>query len=191
VLSNGVLAEAFGRISMVVHSVLEHASTEVLTYRVDPEANTAAWLVWHLTRVQDGHIAELMGQEHVWTTGGWVDRFNLPFDCNATGYGQHAQDVAAVRAGAELLAGYYEAVHARTLAYLETIEDSDLDRIVDESWDPPVTLAVRLVSILSDDLQHAGQASYVRGLAQRADSEALANRQTHVNQMPEPEGEPR
>lgn len=45
---------------------------------------------------------------------------------------------------------------------------ADLARIVDTSWDPPVTLAVRLISILSDDLQHAGQTSYVRGLAIRA-----------------------
>ena len=38
------------------------------------------------------------------------------------------------------------------------------DRVVDRTWDPPVTLGVRLVSILDDDTQHAGQAAYVRGL---------------------------
>jgi hypothetical protein len=73
-----------------------------------------------------------------------------------------------VRAGADLLGDYYDAVHARTIDYLHTLTEADLPRIVDTSWDPPVTLAVRLVSILSDDLQHAGQASYLRGLAARA-----------------------
>ena len=67
-----------------------------------------------------------------------------------------------------LLAGYYDAVHTRTIDYLHTLTEADFARIVDMSWNPPVTLAVRLVSILSDDLQHAGQASYVRGLAKRA-----------------------
>jgi Protein of unknown function (DUF664). len=167
-MSSEILTEAFDRISGVVHSALTGASVEVLTFRVDPGANSMAWLIWHLTRVQDGHVADLLGAEQVWTAGGWVDRFNLPFDPEATGYRQSAGDVAAVRAGAELLAGYYDAVHTRTIDYLGTLTEPDFARIVDTSWDPPVTLAVRLVSILSDDLQHAGQASYVRGLAMRA-----------------------
>jgi hypothetical protein len=166
-LSNEVLAEAFNRVSNVVHSALKDASIQVLTFRADAQANTIAWLVWHLTRVQDGHIAELVGEEHVWATGGWADRFDLPFDPEATGYGQAADEVAGVRADAELLGLYYDAVHARTIAYLQTLNEAALDTIVDASWNPPVTLAVRLVSILSDDLQHAGQAAYVRGLATR------------------------
>jgi len=160
-LSTELLVEAFGRIRGVVHSALKDASIEVLTFRADPEANTIAWLVWHLTRVQDDHIADLMA-------GGWVDRFKLPFEPSATGYSQSAADVAAVRPDPELLEGYYEAVHARTIDYLGTLTEPDFARIVDTSWDPPVTLAVRLVSILSDDLQHAGQASLLRGTATRS-----------------------
>jgi hypothetical protein len=69
---------------------------------------------------------------------------------------------------AELLAGYYDDVHATSTAYLRERTDDDLDRVVDERWDPPVTLAVRLVSVLADDLQHAGQAAYLKGLLERA-----------------------
>jgi hypothetical protein len=127
-----------------------------------------AWLIWHLTRVQDDHIADLLDQEQLWTAEGWAARFDLPFDTAATGYGQGEGDVAAVRCGADLLGGYHDAVHLRTLTYLSTVTEGDLSRVVDTSWDPPVTLAVRLISILADDLQHAGQASYVRGLALRA-----------------------
>jgi hypothetical protein len=104
----------------------------------------------------------------VWTAGGWFDRFELPFDREATGFRQSAGEVGAVHVNAELLAGYYDAVHARTIDYLHTLTEADFAKIVDTRWDPPVTLGVRLVSILSDDLQHAGQASYVRGLAMRA-----------------------
>jgi len=167
-MSTELLSEAFSRISAVVHSALRDADVQVLTFRADPRANTMAWLIWHLARVQDDHVSELLDEEQVWTSGGWVDRFDLPFDAEATGYGQSAGDVAAVRADAGLLAGYYDAVHARTIDYLQTLTEADFARIVDTRWDPPVTLAVRLVSILSDDLQHAGQASYVRGLADRA-----------------------
>jgi hypothetical protein len=167
-LSTELLTEAFGRIREIVHCALEDASVEVLTFRADPEANTIAWLVWHLTRVQDDHIADLAGGEQVWNAGGWFDRFDLPFDPGDTGYGQNAADAADVRTDAGLLAGYYDAVHTRTIDYLRTLTEADFARIVDTSWTPAVTLAVRLVSILSDDLQHAGQASYVRGLAERA-----------------------
>ena len=167
-LSIELLEEAFGRIRGAVHSALKDAGAEVLTFRSGPEANTIAWLVWHLTRVQDDHIADLMGEQQVWTAGGWVDRLDLPFDASATGYGQSAAEVGAVSTESELLEGYYDAVHDRTIGYLRTLTEADFARIVDTSWNPPVTLAVRLVSILSDDLQHAGQASFVRGLAKRA-----------------------
>jgi hypothetical protein len=73
--------------------------------------------------------------------------------------------VAAVRPDApEVLLEYLDAVDRRTRAFLETLTPTDLDRIVDRRWDPPVTLGVRLVSIADDGLQHLGQAAYVRGL---------------------------
>ncbi len=55
-------------------------------------------------------------------------------------------------------------MHARTAEFVAGLSAADLDRVVDESWDPPVTLGVRLVSVVDDDAQHAGQAAYVRGL---------------------------
>ena len=48
------------------------------------------------------------------------------------------------------------------------LTDADLPRVVDERWDPPVTLGVRLVSVISDCLQHAGQAAFVRGILLRS-----------------------
>ncbi|GAA0596477.1 hypothetical protein GCM10010394_27550 [Streptomyces crystallinus] len=75
--------------------------------------------------------------------------------------------MASVSASAEQLAGYHEAVHAQTAGYLAGLDGKALARVVDTSWDPPVTLAVRLVSVVSDSLQHAGQAAYVRGVLSR------------------------
>lgn len=162
-----VLMDGFERVRDLVHSVVDGLDEDGLTYRIDPEANTIGWLVWHLTRVQDDHIAGVADSEQVWTADGWYDRFALPFEPAAHGYGHSAADVGAVRASAELLAGYHDAVYARTAEYLASLGPADLDRVVDENWDPPVTLAVRLVSILSDDLQHVGQAALIRGSAER------------------------
>lgn len=159
-----VLADAFGRIRGVIHDVVDGLSPDVLSARVEPGANTIAWLVWHLARVQDDHVAEVAGTEQVWLAEGWVRRFNLPFEDRATGYGQGSEDVGAVRVSSgDLLTGYYDAVHDATIRFVGGLADADFDRVVDESWDPPVTLGARLVSVLSDDLQHAGQAALLAG----------------------------
>lgn len=163
----GVLIDAYDRIKETVHTTLDGLNREALTYRIDPEANTIAWLVWHLARVQDDHVAGVAGSEQVYTADGWNARFALPFDDDAIGYGQSTEDMGKVDVDAELLAGYVDAVHARTVEYLDTLTAEDLDRVIDENWDPPVTLAVRLVSVVSDDLQHIGQAAFIRGVVER------------------------
>ena len=163
-----LLVDAFDRIRGVVQRVVDGLSPEQLAFRVDPDANSIAWLVWHLTRIQDDHLADAFEAEQVWTSQGWVERFGLPFDPRDTGYGHQAGEVAAVQVDAgELLAGYHDAVHEQSIRYLRQLTDGDLARIVDRSWDPPVSLGVRLVSVIADDLQHAGQAAFVRGLLQR------------------------
>jgi uncharacterized damage-inducible protein DinB len=165
--SKDVLIDGFGRVRDVVHGAVEGLSPDQLTFRIDAEANTIAWLVWHLTRVQDDHVSEVAEVEQVWTAESWVDRLGLPFDRTDTGYGHARGDVGVVRADASLLLGYYDAVHAHTAEYLSKLTDADLDRVVDRRWDPPVTLGVRLVSVIADDLQHAGQAAFVRGVVLR------------------------
>jgi uncharacterized damage-inducible protein DinB len=163
-----LLQEAFGRIGPRVASAVEGLGPDDLAWRPDAGANSIAWLAWHLTRVQDDHIAEVADREQVWTSQGFARRFDLPFDDSAIGYGQSSDEVGQVRVESpQLLTEYLDAVLAATQDYLGGVSADDLDRVVDDRWDPPVTLAVRLVSVLNDDLEHAGQASYVRGLLDR------------------------
>ena len=160
-----VFTEAHGRLPDLVRSAVDGLTPEQLRRAPAAGANTAGWLVWHLTRVQDSHIAELLGAEQVYVTGDWAPRFGLKPSPSDTGYGHTAAQVAAVAPeSSAVLIDYYQAVHERTASYLAGLSDADLDEVVDEAWDPPVTLAVRLVSIIDDDVQHAGQAAYVRGL---------------------------
>jgi uncharacterized damage-inducible protein DinB len=159
-----LLTDAFQRILDTATAAVDDLTDDQLVARPGRDANSIAWLVWHLARVQDDHVADVAGTEQVWTAQDFVSRFDLPFDASAIGYGMSSEDVGHVRASAGLLADYLQAVHEATLAYLAALQPADLDRVVDERWDPPVTLGVRLVSVVSDDLQHAGQAAYVRGL---------------------------
>ena len=122
--------------------------------------------MWHLTRVQDHHVAELLGRgaDLGHRNRGRPASGSTPIPTTRA-TGTRRPTSATVRPdGPDALIGYYDAVAARTSAFLATLSPADLDRIVDERWDPPVTLGVRLVSIADDDIQHAGQAAYVRGL---------------------------
>ena len=165
--SSELLADAFGRIGGMVHGALEGLSADELSFRVDEGSNPIAWLIWHLARIQDDHVAEVAGTEQVWTSAGWAERFGLPLPVSDTGYGHRAEQVATVIADAPTLLGYYDAVEQVTLRYVRGLSDEDLDRIVDERWSPPVTLGVRLVSVIGDDVAHAAQAAYVRGIVER------------------------
>ncbi|MEJ3745921.1 DinB family protein [Actinomycetes bacterium KLBMP 9797] len=160
-----VLTEAFDRLPELVRSAVKGLSAEQLRWAPAPDANPVGWLVWHLTRVEDSHIAEILESDQVWVADGWAGRFGLEPDPANTGYGHAAAQVAAVRPeSAAALVEYHGAVAARTRALLRGLTDRDFDRIVDENWDPPVTLGVRLISVVNDETQHVGQAAYVRGL---------------------------
>jgi hypothetical protein len=162
-----LLTDSLDRVRESVHTVLDGLGPDDLAHRPTRDANPIGWLVWHLTRVQDDHVAEVAGTEQVWFADGFADRFHLPYDSRAIGYGQTSEEVGELRAEAGMLADYYDAVHSVTIGYLAGLGPEDLDRVVDERWDPPVTLGVRLVSVLNDDTQHVGQAAYVRGLLGR------------------------
>ncbi|QIX25898.1 DUF664 domain-containing protein [Nocardioides sp. JQ2195] len=159
-----LLIDGFGRSLEGGTAALEGLTEQQLTHRPGPEANSIAWLLWHLTRVQDDHVADVAELEQVWTAQGFVERFALPFPPDDTGYGHSSEQVGAVRADAGLLAAYLAAVHEQTVGYVAGLGDADLDRVVDTRWDPAVTLGVRLVSVVDDCAQHVGQAAYVRGL---------------------------
>lgn len=163
----GILAEAFGRIGAMVHGAVEGLSDAQLAAQLDERANSIAWLVWHLTRIEDDHVAGVAGSEQLWLGEGWFERCGLPFERDDTGYGHRAEQVAAVHLGATYLLGYFDAVDSFTRRYVRQLTDDDLDRVVDRRWDPPVTLGVRLVSVINDAVAHAGQAAFVRGILER------------------------
>lgn len=159
-----LLIESLDRVLESGRAVVDGLTADQLAERPAPDANSVAWLVWHLARVQDDHVADVAGIEQVWTAQGYAGRFALPFDDGDIGYGHTSEQVGRVRADADLLAAYLAAVHAQSVGFLRGVGEADLDRVVDERWDPPVTLGVRLVSVVNDDTQHVGQAAYVRGL---------------------------
>jgi hypothetical protein len=154
-----LISDGLGRVREMFESTLDGLTAEQLTYRPDPQANSIAWLAWHLTRVEDDHVSDLAGETQAWLADGWHARFDRPAD---------EDDVGAVRpSSAQVLLDYHLAVYNRSLTYLQGLQCSDMDRELDEPYDPPVTVGVRLVSVVNDCTQHVGQMAYVRGLLER------------------------
>jgi Protein of unknown function (DUF664) len=171
--ATAVLLESFGRTPELVATALDGMSDQDLTRRVDPSANTLAWLVWHTARMQDGQITmaeRVLGHDdaaQVWTAQGYAERFDLDVGDREVGYGMTSDQVAGIVAPADLLTEYHQAVNDHTVAFLKRLDEADYERVVDRHWDPPVTLMSRLVSIEQDAVQHLGQAAYVRGVLRR------------------------
>lgn len=160
-----LLRDSFTRLIEHVENLTDGLTDELAIYRPTATANSIAWLVWHSARGQDAQLSDIAGTEQVWFRDDWADRFGLDLPRDSTGYGHTAEEVGKVRAPADLLAGYYDAVHTATLEYVASITPDELARVIDQCWTPPVTAGARLVSIIDDCAQHLGQAAYVRGIA--------------------------
>src|ERR1700754_2321385 len=160
-----LLRDAFTRLIEHVDDLTDGLTDELAFFRPTAGANSIAWLIWHSARQQDLQLCGIAGVEQVWTRDGWNDRLGLDLGGNDHGYGHNPDDVAKVRVPADLLAGYYHAVHKVTLEYIASVTTEELNRVVDTNWNPPVTASVRLVSIIDDSAQHLGQAAYIRGIA--------------------------
>jgi uncharacterized damage-inducible protein DinB len=160
-----LVIDGLGRVEEDLGRTLGGLTGEQLVFRPHEQANSIGWLAWHLTRVQDDHVSELAGAPQAWVADGWHARFGRPADTADTGFGHGPDQVASIRPdGPQLLIEYYAAVHRRTLEYLRSVTCDEMDRVIDTNWDPPVTVGVRLISVVNDCTQHVGQMAYIRGL---------------------------
>jgi hypothetical protein len=161
-----LLIDGYERTLGVLESALRGMTPDDLNQQPKSDCNSMGWLAWHLTRVQDDHVADLMGEEQLWTSQGWHARFNRPPQTGDIGFGHSPQQVAAFKSpDAETFLDYHRSVLERTKGYIRSLSADSLDRELDEPWYQPLpTVGVRLISVLADSLQHAGQVAYVRGL---------------------------
>ena len=164
--SNDLLVEAYSHINRIVHQATDDLTQDQLAYQPELGSNSIAWLVWHLTRIQDSHLRNVVQLEEAWLTEEWSDRFGMS-GSTGIGFGDGPDEVAAIKPPRAILLGYHDRVAGRVLHYLPTADANELDRIVDTNYDPHVKAGIRLMSVVQDNTQHAGQARYIRGMIER------------------------
>lgn len=159
-----VLRDAASRPIDSVAQVLDGLSPDALRALPGGSQNSIAWLVWHAARQADVQLAALTGDDEVWAAG-WAGRLGVERGVGDFGFGDTPEDVAALRVrDADALRAYLVATMDAVSAYVASLTEPDLDAVVDDSYEPPVTRGVRLVSIIEDAAVHLGQAAYARGL---------------------------
>jgi hypothetical protein len=165
--SHEIISAGYGSVLEALERALDGLTKEDLSWQPRPDCNSIGWLVWHLTRVQDGFIASLMDEEQLWINGGWHAKFGRPPDANDVGFGHTPEDVAKFKSpDTKMLLDYHRAVLERSRRYFATLSAADLDRKLTEPPFLPPTVGLRIMMMLSDGLQHAGQVAYIRGLRQ-------------------------
>ena len=160
----GVLLDAFTRVHDSLHRTLADLTEAELITEPHPPIG---WLAWRLTRIMDSNVSRLAGREQLWIGEGWAARFGMPPE--PADFGRAAthtrEQVRAFRASAELLLLYHDATYERMTTYLGTLTATDLARVLDEpQYQPLPTVAVRLVSVLENAMNNAGQIGYLKGL---------------------------
>ena len=183
-----LIIDGYERVLEILDRTLYGLTQDDLNWRPQPGSNSIGWLAWHISREQDYNISRLIRVEQLWIINRWYVRFNRAPNPLDTGYeklGHSSEDAADFRSpGTDILLGYYSDVLERSKSYIKTLLTSDLNQEASppawswerqrqvetsgsQSWYIPVpTVGMRLISILSECLQHAGQASYIRGLLQ-------------------------
>lgn len=161
-----LIIDGYGRVLQILERALTGLAPEDLNEQPHPDSNSIGWIAWHLARVQDRHFANLMGEEQLWIAAGWYARFNRPPDVDDTGARHTSEQVAAFKSpDVQTFLDYYRSVYDRTKRYIFGLSEADLDRQLDDPrYQPPLTVGGRLVNVISDNLQHAGQVAYLRGL---------------------------
>jgi hypothetical protein len=165
---NEMLAGAYGGILRTLQYTLEGLTQEDMNWQPKPDCNSIGWLAWHPIRFQDIQISDFTGQEQLWIKDKWYEKWGRKPDPRETGGAMKPEDLAKFKSpDAKTVLAYVTAVSERTQQYFKTLKKEDLDKVMEKvPFKPPPTVGMMLSIILSDGLQHAGQASYVRGMLQ-------------------------
>ena len=161
-IATDILIDGFTRVYDSLHRMLPDLSEAELAQEPHP---SMGWLAWRLSRVIDNNASRLAGKEQLWVAAGWGERFGMtPSSYDFGRSAAHSREqVHTFRASAELLLAYHEAVYARMKTYLSALSPEELARQIDiERYQPPPTVAVRLISVLENAMNNQGQISYLK-----------------------------
>ena len=140
----------------------EELTDEQLSYQPTADANSIAWLMWHLSRWRDMISATCAGVPQVWSRDGWAERFGLPEA--TTGLGDTPEQVASFKVERGLLFGYLDAAHAETVTRITQLTPAQFEQSIEYLPGTNRSAWEALAGMSGDSYQHAGQIACLRGM---------------------------
>ena len=145
-----------------IKQATEDLTDEQLYDQPEADANSIAWLMWHLSRWRDSLTAAITGEPQVWVSGGWAEQFGLAEA--GTGLGDTPEQVAAFRVERERLFGYVDAAHRAAIERVTHLTATRLEQPVEHPPGASRPAWQALAGMCGDSYQHAGQIAYLRGM---------------------------
>lgn len=162
-----LLRDLAQRAADTADTVLEGLDDQAAHTQPGGTQNSIAWLLWHAARQEDVQVAQLADEDQLWTSGDWASRLGVDRGADDFGFGDDAQAVGQLTVSdLSELSAYLHAVAERSAQYVDGLTDEQIAEVIDDSYDPPVTRGVRLVSTFEDASTHVGQAAYARTLVE-------------------------
>ena len=147
----------------ILKTVLSTLNNSELFWRPSLQSNNIIFLVWHMGLVEDNLTNKILcKKDRIWITDKYYEKF--PSLKNQTGFGFTLEELDNFpQMNIVWLMNYYDVVRKRTEQIIEKISQEDLSsnytfgqREVSGFW--------ILGRLITEESQHLGQISYIRGL---------------------------
>ena len=159
------ISECLAQVQLRLMGTCQGLTREQVLWRPAPYANNIGFILWHMTRAEDGLISRLGGaQPPLWAADGWHRKFNQPVDAPAPGDRMGLQ--ALPIPDPDILLGYSGVVGQQTRRFMQSLTAGRLEQAVDSSQ-PQRTVARSLRHMITHKNNHHGQIDYLRGLQEQ------------------------
>lgn len=160
---------------------VDSLSQEELMRQPQPGANHIAFILWHMVRAEDWFFHYLFQRvPQVWESEQWHEKLNLPDDPRVTGFGYTEEQVASFPSiQLRDLIAYSEAVRARTVDYLRSVNPARFDEIAKSRLFGEVSIGNLIGHLLIELAQHVGQIAYIREMVKDPGKVVLNNSHAH------------
>ncbi len=144
-------------------AALEGLTQPEFCWKPDPESNCAAFIMWHMTRVEDFFVNRVIQRgTEVYEAQGFREKMGLP--AKDTGNSYTLEKILAWPVPKlEDMRAYNNAVRKTTFALLDTIAPAKLDEVLNPERSKE-SVGEMLSRITTEAAHHTGQIAYLRGM---------------------------
>ncbi len=146
---------------------LDGLTQEEVAWSPNAECNSIAFILWHMTRVEDLFVNRVIQREkELYEAEGWQEKLGTPVKA----YGYTLEELKAWPVPKlEVLRAYANSVREKTLSFLQSVTPEKLSEEVIRPNRPPDSVGASLGHMSTEIALHVGQIAYLRGVQRGLD----------------------